>query len=84
MEDSTGDEDSETGADEPGSYGERFYELSLREFESDGDMQGAVRNILDDMEREYFFGKLARLAKKAASSSGLSGLAKVVSLPLSR
>lgn len=56
-------------------YAERFFELSQREFESESEIDEAVNEILDDMQREYFsFGgflkKAARkgfsLAKKAA------------------
>ena len=74
-EDSTGQEDSETQTDESDGYAERFYELSLREFESDNELQGAVRNILDDLEKEYFFGKIASLAKRAAKT-GVGRLVK--------
>lgn len=61
------DEDEELESAEPGDYGERFYELSLREFESDLERQRAVHGILDDMEREYFLGGLL---KKAGGAIG--------------
>jgi hypothetical protein len=56
------------------SYGERFFELSQREFESESEIDEAVNEILDDMEREYFLGgifkggfnKLKNAARKLA------------------
>ena len=45
-------------------YAERFYELSQREFESESEIDEAVGEILDDMQREYFsFGGLLKKAK---------------------
>ncbi|HVH43761.1 MAG TPA: hypothetical protein VM925_15510 [Labilithrix sp.] len=69
-------------AAESADYAERFYELSLRELESDEDQRAAVNEILDDMEREYFFGgllkkagsALGKVAKRAAGP--ISGLVK--------
>lgn len=45
------------------SMGERFFELSQREFESEYEMDEALNEIFDDMEREYFFKKLFRAGK---------------------
>jgi hypothetical protein len=60
------EQDSEAGYGDVGDYADRLYELSQREFESEREVEGAVRDVLDDMEREYFFGRLVRAAKKAA------------------
>jgi hypothetical protein len=48
---------------------ERFVNLASREFESESELDDALNEIFDEMEREYFFGKLKGLAgklKKAA------------------
>lgn len=51
------------GADKA-DYAERFFELSQREFESESEIDEAVNEILDDMQREYFsFGGLIKKAK---------------------
>jgi hypothetical protein len=58
--------DSEDEAFEAGDtdFAERFFELSQREFESETEIDEAVNEILDDMEREYFsFGGLLKKAK---------------------
>lgn len=56
-------------------YAERFFELSQREFESETEIDEALNEIFDDMQREYFsFGGFIKnaakkgfnLAKKAA------------------
>lgn len=56
-------------------YAERFFELSQREFESESEIDEALNEIFDDMQREYFsFGGFIKnaakkgfnLAKKAA------------------
>ena len=52
-------------------FAERFYELGQRQFESEFEVDRALSEVLDDMEREYFFG---RLVKKVAR--GVSGAAK--------
>ena len=45
-------------------YAERFFELSQREFEFESEIDEAVGEILDDMQREYFsFGGLLKKAK---------------------
>jgi hypothetical protein len=47
------------------SYSERFYEISQLEFESEFEYEVEIRRVLDDMEREYFWGKLKNLGRKA-------------------
>jgi hypothetical protein len=58
-----------------GSFGERFYELSLRESEAEWELEQRVGEVLDDIEREYFFGGLSKLAKKIGKSGLVRGLA---------
>ncbi|HMQ47770.1 MAG TPA: hypothetical protein PKA00_09995 [Saprospiraceae bacterium] len=50
--------------DFPMSYGERLFEIAQREFESEFEMDEALHQVMDDMEREYFFKKLGGLFKK--------------------
>ncbi|MCO6491912.1 MAG: hypothetical protein J5I98_26080 [Phaeodactylibacter sp.] len=45
-------------------YGERLFELSLREFESESEMDDALGGIFDDMEREYFFSRAIGILKR--------------------
>lgn len=60
-----GDEEADEKADkewenepvETGGYAERFYELSQREFESESELDNEVRGIVNEMERDFFFGK---------------------------
>lgn len=49
-------------------YADRFFELSQREFESESEADESVYEILDDIEKEYFFGSLKKLAKKVAKN----------------
>lgn len=56
-------------------YAERFFELSQREFESEAEVDERLGEILDDMEREYFFGGLLNKAKNAAKSLAKKGMA---------
>ena len=69
----------ESGNDEgsrSNEYVERFLELSAREFESSAEVDQAMNEVLDDMEREYFFGALKRGLKKLGKSQLLRSLAK--------
>jgi hypothetical protein len=61
------------GASRSREYVERLLELSAREFESAAEVDQAMNEVLDDMEREYFLGKLLR---KAGKSKFLRSLAK--------
>ncbi len=56
-------------------YAERFYELSQQEFESEAEIDERVNEILDEMEREYFFGGLWKKAKNAAKGLAKKGIA---------
>lgn len=57
------------------TYGERFYELSQREWESEFELDTAIDQVLGEMEREYFFGSIARGIKKGLKK-GAKGLLK--------
>jgi hypothetical protein len=41
-------------------FAERFYELGQREFESEFEVERELAEVLDDMEREYFLGRLIK------------------------
>lgn len=87
------DEDSEfeEGADEEysadeeldsgGGYAERFQELAMREFETDEELETGIRDILGEMEQQYFLGGLLKkgvsFAKKAAGNLARKGLGKL-------
>ena len=55
-------------------YGERFFELSQREFESESEVDQAVNELLTEMDNEYFFGGLLKKAKNAAMSLAQKGM----------
>lgn len=54
------DDELGDGADESTNNTDRFQRLSLREFESESEVDGAVQEILNAMEQEFFFGKLRK------------------------
>lgn len=51
-------------------FAERFYELSQREFESEAEADGAVKQLLTEMEPEFFWGGIKRAFKKAKRVAG--------------
>lgn len=57
------EDETESESDYSNPFAERFYELSLSEFE-DSVLDGKINEILDEMEREYFWGGLKKLVKK--------------------
>lgn len=70
------EEDGEAGSD----YVERFMELSSQSFESEMELDDSVNRILGEMEREYFWGSLKKLARKGLRGGlgKLAGVAKRV------
>jgi hypothetical protein len=48
---------------------ERFAGLAAREFESESELNDALNEIFDEMEREYFFGALKGVARKLKSAA---------------
>jgi hypothetical protein len=67
----------ETGSTEPGSYADRFYELSQREFESESELDDEVRELLNNMERDFFWGKWKRKLKKMGGRLVKRGLGQL-------
>ena len=58
--------ETETISDSAIPFSEKLYELSLESFESSGELDYRLNEIMDQMDRQYFFGKaLKRLKKKA-------------------
>lgn len=47
-----------------GPYAERLYELSQGEFESEAVVDREVNSLLSEMESEYFWGSIKKLAKR--------------------
>jgi hypothetical protein len=84
-DDSELDDEFETGEEPEGeldqsqTYGERFHELAMREFETDEELEVGLRDILGEMEQQYFIGGLVKkgfggLVKRAKKAAG--GLAR--------
>ena len=85
------DSEFEEGADEEygddheidsgGGYAERFQELATREFESDEEFETGIRDILGEMEQQYFLGGLLKkglnFAKKTAGNLARRGLGQL-------
>jgi hypothetical protein len=77
--------DEEYGVDEEldsgGGYAERFQELAMREFESDDELDSGIRDILGEMEQQYFLGGLLKkglnFAKKTAGNLARKGLGQL-------
>lgn len=61
-----GEYEYEAYEDFPVSYGERLFEIAQREFESEYEMDEALSQVMEDMEREYFFKKIGGLIKRGA------------------
>ena len=55
---------------------ERFLEIGGRQFESSYEVDAAMSEVLDDIEREYFFGAIKRGLKKLSKNKLLKSLAK--------
>ena len=53
--------------DEPeyGNYAQRFYELSIKGFANESEIEGPLSNILGEMERDFFFKSLKKKMKKS-------------------
>ncbi len=63
-------------------YGDRFYELSQREFESEVEVDDAVNRLLTEMERDFFFKGLWRKIKKGGKWLLKKGLKLAQGLPV--
>jgi hypothetical protein len=55
---------------------ERFHDLAQREFEAEFEVDRELGGVLDDMEREYFFGRLARGIRRVGKSKLVRGLVR--------
>lgn len=65
-------------------YAQRFYEISEREFESESELEVQINDVLNEMEREFFWGKLKKLGKKAFKGVLKKGLSYVKGMPVFR
>jgi hypothetical protein len=68
------EEEWEMGGNELQSYGERLYELSQREYEA-GVVNQELESMLDDVEREYFWGAIVSGVK---ALSGIPAVRRAV------
>lgn len=68
--------EAEEGDSRSYEFVERFLEISGREFESSYEVDAAMNEVLDDVEREYFFGAIKRGLKKLSKNKLLKSLAK--------
>lgn len=74
------------------SYAERFAEIATREFESDEELEAGLRDILGEMEQQYFLGGIFKkglgfaknLAKKAASKGLKFAAGHLNKLPIAK
>lgn len=57
-------------------FAERFYELGQREFKSELEVDRALTGVLNEMEREYFFGRLVKGVKRLGKSKLVSALVR--------
>jgi hypothetical protein len=82
------DEMENFGESSSNDFGDRFYELSLQEFEFETDLDREINRLLDGMEQEYFFGSLKKLGSnifrkgKKIFNSGRKLVNRVKSNPL--
>lgn len=63
------EDDEPEGRYEAGNYANRLYELSLKGFESEYEVDGQLSKILGEMEREFFFKSLKKKFKKTFKSA---------------
>ena len=74
-----GDQEYE-GLDQEGSgYADRLFELSQREFESESELESEVQDLLNEIEQDFFFGKI----RKGWSKFKKGALGKLVTKGLS-
>lgn len=58
------EEFEEVEEESTGDYAERLYEISRKEYESESEVDDAVNEVLNEMERDYFFGSLKKRWKR--------------------
>ena len=74
------------------TYAERFADLATREFESDEELETGLRDILGEMEQQYFLGGLIKkgigfatnVAKKAAAKGIRFAASRLNKLPIAK
>jgi hypothetical protein len=76
LESDEGEFESSLEEDRERTYGDRLASLADREFENDRELETAVREVFDDMEREYFFKRF----KNLVSGGGRALLRRAVAL----
>lgn len=76
--------DSFLEGDRDRSYGDRLADLASREYEDEAQLEVAVREVLDDMEREYFFGRFGKFVKKAGRSLVKRGMRLAKNMPIAK
>lgn len=76
QDDSEFEFESDYGDPRSQEFVERFLEISGRQFESSYEADAAMSEVLDDIEREYFFGAIKRGLKKLSKNKLLKSLAK--------
>ena len=59
-------------------YAQRFHELSAREFEDESDLDREIGGLLNEMERQYFFGGFKKMLKKGLKYGAKSLLRKAL------
>jgi hypothetical protein len=75
--DEESDEEFESEPTEAGGYADRFYELSQREFESESELDDEVRGIVNEMERDFFWGKWKKRLKSIGGRLLKKGLGQL-------
>ncbi len=63
------------------TFGDRLADLASREFEDQRELELAIGEIVDDMEREYFFGKIGKLISKGGKALVRKGMKLAKNLP---
>ncbi len=71
VDDSAGELESGDGTD---GFAERFYELGQGSYESESELDDGVNELVEDMEREFFFGSLKKRLKNAGRNLLKKGL----------
>lgn len=64
----------ETTDEENTDYGERFYELAQREYESESEVDREIDGLLNEMEQDFFFGGVKKFLKGKAKGLIKKGL----------
>jgi hypothetical protein len=63
------------------AYADRLGQMASREWEYETELDEEINRLMDDMEREFFFGKLKKLARRGAKGLIRRGLSAAKGLP---